>query len=391
MNTKPRISRMLRNISQGQRAKGAFTQVSHLIVRLQSGDPSFLTPAHIREAAYKAMNEGYTHYCPGLGDKELREGICASLKKDYEVNILSDEVLITNGAAGGIFLTAVSFLDEGDEAIVFDPSYSLYAVGIKAADAVPVPVPLSPSFHYDEPALLERITHKTKLIFLNNPNNPTATCFTREDLKSIGKIAQKYNLWVVSDEVYHKLVFEGEHICAASIAELKDRLLLINSFSKTYAMTGWRIGYVSAPGEVIKMLVPLNRALTGSVNTISQRAALAALTGPQDCVREMQEEYAQRRKMIYTLANQIRGLQCALPEGAFYVFCRYEHTLPAEEMADYLMKQGVAVRSGTEFGAQGEKHIRITFASSSESIVLGMEKIARALEEFSQREGRVGD
>jgi len=379
MDLEKKISKMLLNISQGQRSRGAFTQVNSSIIRLQSGDPSFVTPSHIREAAFKAMNDGYTHYCSGLGDRELRESICTSLQQDYGIQRSAEEILITNGAAGAIFLASVSFLEKGDEAIVFDPSYSLYAVGIRAAGAIPVPAPLSPSFHYDEKALLEQITPKTKLIFLNNPNNPTASCFSREDLESIAKIANKFDLWVISDEVYHKLVFKGEHICAGSIEGLKDRLILINSFSKTYAMTGWRIGFIAAPREIVKVLVPLNRALTGSINTISQRAALAALSGPQDCVREMQEEYARRRKTIYSLVNQIEGLQCLLPEGAFYVFCRYDHKLTAEEMMSYLMEQGVAVRSGTEFGQRGEKHIRITFASSLEAIEQGMEKIAQAL------------
>jgi len=240
--------------------------------------------------------------------------------------------------------------------------------------------PLSPSFHYVEKELLERITPKSKLIFLNNPNNPTATCFSREDLNSIAMIVNKYDLWVVADEVYHKLLFEGKkHICASSIKELKERVILISSFSKTYAMTGWRIGYIAANREIIKALIPLNRALTGSVNTISQRAALAALQGSQDCVQEMREEYERRRKIIYSLANQIEVLQCPLPEGAFYVFCKYDHTLTSEEMVNYLMKQGVAVRSGTEFGKMGEKHIRITFAASLDTIEKGMGKIDRAL------------
>lgn len=380
MEIEKKISQILRNVSQGKRSRGAFAQLNSAVVRLNSGDPSFTTPLYIREAAFKAMNEGHTHYCPGLGDKELRESICTSLQQDYGVQRLPEEILITNGAAGAIFLTAVSFLEKGDEALVFDPSYSLYAVGVQAAGAKAVQVPLSPTFHYDEKELLQRITPKTKLIFLNNPNNPTATCFSREDLDSIAMIANKYDLWVVADEVYHKLVFEGrKHICASSIEGLKDRIILINSFSKSYAMTGWRIGYIAAPLEIIKVLVPLNRALTGSVNTISQRAALAALQGPQDCVREMQEEYERRRKIIYSLANQIERLQCPLPEGAFYIFCKYEYKLTAEEMVNYLMEQGVAVRSGTEFGKRGEKHIRITFAASLEIIERGMEKIAQAL------------
>jgi len=380
MKIEKKISLMLRNVSQGQRSRGPFAPVNSAVVRLNSGDPSFTTPLHIREAAFKAMNEGYTHYCPGLGDKELRESICASLQQVYGVQRLPEEILITNGAAGAIFLTAVSFLEKGDEALVFDPSYSLYAVGIQAAGAKAVQIPLSITFHYDEKELLQRITPKTKLIFLNNPNNPTATCFSREDLESITAIANKYNLLVVADEVYHKLVFEGrKHICASSIEGLKGRVILINSFSKTYAMTGWRIGYIAAPLEIIKVLVPLNRALTGSVNTISQRAALTALQGPQDCVREMREEYERRRKIIYSLVNQIKGLQCPLPEGAFYVFCKYDHKLTAEEMVNYLMEQGVAVRSGTEFGQRGEKHIRITFAASSETIQKGMKKIKNAL------------
>lgn len=375
-----KISRMLRDVSQGQRSRGAFMQAGPGAVRLQSGDPSFDTPLHIREAAFKAMNEGHTHYCSGLGDKSLREGICASLHRDYGVEMGADEILITNGAAGAIFLTAAAFLERGDEAVVFDPSYSLYAVGIRAAGAKVVRAPLSPDFHYDEEEFLRRITPQTRMVFLNNPNNPTATCFSREDLESIAAVCERHDLLLAADEVYHKLVFDGrKHICAGSLRELSSRVILINSFSKTYAMTGWRIGYIAAPAGIIKALVPLNRAFTGSVNTISQKAALAALLGPQDCVRSMFEEYAGRRELIHSLVNGIEGLRCPLPEGAFYVFCGYDREIKSEDMAHYLAERGVTVRSGTEFGAMGEKHIRLTFAASREAIESGMEKIAAAL------------
>lgn len=383
MEIETKISKMLRNVSEVQNSRGAFATISSKVIKLNSGDPSFKTPLHICEAATKAMNEGYTHYCSGLGDRELRESICASLYQDYGVRRLPEEILITNGAAEAILLCALSFLDMGDEAIVFDPSYSLYVVGVQATGAKAVRVPLSQTFHYDEQELIKRITPRTKLIFLNNPNNPTATCFSREDLNSIAAIADKHDLLVVADEVYHKLLFEDrKHICASSIETMKERVILINSFSKSYAMTGWRIGYIAAPLEIIKALVPFNRALTGSINTISQRAALAALQESQDCVLKMKEEYEKRRRIICSLANKIEGLSCALPEGAFYIFCRFEYELTADEMVEYLMENGVAVRSGTEFGTMGENHIRITFASSMEAIEGGMEKISQAFKQL---------
>jgi len=380
MQIDKRISKILRNVSYGERSRKAFMPANSSVIRLNSGDPSFTTPMHIRQAAFKAMNEGYTHYCAGLGDEQLRESICVSLEQDYGLKKLPNEILITNGAAEAITLVALSFLDTGEEAVIFDPSYSLYLVGIQAAGANPIPVPLSETFHYSEEELITRITPKTRLLFLCNPNNPTATCFSREDLESIAKIANEHKILVVSDEIYPKYVFDDrKHVCASSIEGLKDRVILINSFSKTYAMTGWRIGFIAASPEIIKALLPLHRALVGSVNTISQKAALAALQGPQDCVQNMLDEYEQRRRMIYSLVNEIDGLKCQMPEGAFYVFCHYEAEFNAEEMTKYLAENGVAVRSGTEFGKRGEKYIRIAFAASLETIERGMEKIAHAL------------
>ncbi len=300
---------MLLNVSQGQRSNRAFSVVQPGVIKLNSGDPNFATPLHIRDASYKAMNNGYTHYCHGLGDKELRQAICNSMESDYRIQCKPDNILITNGAAGAIFLIAISLLEKGNEAIVFDPSYSLYETGIRASGAEVVRVPLTKNFHYNENELLKKITPKTKLIFLNNPNNPTATCFSKKDLESIGEIAHKNDLLVIVDEVYHKLVFDGKkHICARSVERLKDRTIIINSFSKTYAMTGWRIGYIVASQEIIAALVPLNRAMTGSVNTISQRAALAVLQSSQNCVLGMIQEYEKRRNIMYSLVNKINGL-----------------------------------------------------------------------------------
>jgi len=385
LSVKP--SKMIQNISSTERFKRAFSPVKDpSAIKLNSGDPAkeFNTPSHIRESACQAMNMGYTHYCSGLGDKELREAICDSLAQDYNIQTSPSNVLITSGAAEAIFLISASFLNPEDEVIVFDPSYSLYPMSAQAVGAKPVYVPLSETFHYQERELAQRISSRAKVLFVNNPNNPTGTCFSKEDLESIAYLVDKHNLLVVSDEVYHKIIFDGrEHVCASSIDQMRDRVILINSFSKTYLMTGWRLGYIVARPEIIKVMLTLHRPLIGSVNLISQRAGIAALQGPQHCVREMLERYNAHRKLVYELVNEVEGLHCEMSEATFYAFCRYEHDLSAEEMTKYLLKQGVAVRSGTEFGEKGESHIRIAFPVSESAIREGVRRIGKAVESLT--------
>jgi len=380
-----KMSPMINNISNSERFKKAFSPVEDKsAINLQSGDPDFKTPKHICDAATRAMADGFTHYCPGLGDKTLRESICNSLFADYNVSKSPSEILVTNGGAQAIFLIAASLLSPNDEAIVFDPSYSLYAMAIQATGASPIYVPLSDNFHFEKDKFSKMVTSRTRGIFLNTPNNPTATVFSHDDIEFIGWLARKYDLFIVSDEVYHKILYDGrKHVSILSLKGLQDRVILINSLSKTYAMTGWRLGYIVGDAFLIKQTLPLHRAMIGSVNTISQKAGIEALQGQQNCVESMVREYDSRRKMMCELINEIPGLHCDMPEGAFYVFFRFNHKLSSEEMAEYFLKKGVAVRSGSEFGTKGEKHIRLTFAVEPSMIKEGVRRIKKALEDLA--------
>jgi aspartate aminotransferase len=358
------------------------------IFKLSSGDPSFDTPDYVIEAATRAMREGYTHYPPAQGDPSLREAVAAYQSGISGVSISPSEVLVTSGGTGAITAAMMSILNEGDEVVIFDPTYSLYADVARVVGAKIVSVPLTESFDVDLEAVRRAVTPRAKMLVLNYPSNPTGRLLRREELDGLAAIAVENDLVVVSDEVYDQLVFQGEHLSVFGHPDLSDRTVLVNSFSKTYAMTGWRVGWVVARPRLLQPVFTMNRSILGYANHIAQRAGLAALTnGKEDRKWRawMLEQYrAQRSAMAEGLA-EIPGLHVYDLEAAFYAWVRYDAPLSAVDMMAHLYERGLNLRPGTEFGAMGEKHLRLTFAPSVEVIKGGIEVFKSAMEELRNR------
>jgi aspartate/methionine/tyrosine aminotransferase len=376
------ISEMVKRIQGSERSQRKIT-VPEGAVRMDRGEPDFPTPTHIQEAATKAMRDNFTHYVDSFGDAELREAVCLSLKRDYGVERNPENVLITVGGIEGIQLISATYLDPGDEALVFDPGYSAYADSVALFGGKPVFVPLTDHFHLDLDAVENRISRRTKMVFLASPSNPTAAVLREGEIRRLANLALKHNLLLVIDEVYQRLLYgDVRHFSICQVDEVKERAILLNSFSKTYAMTGWRVGYLVADTKVIRDLVELHKALVICVNAPAQKAGVAALTGPQDCVESMKAEYQRRMGFVEKTLEGIGRVSTPPCEGAFYFFPRFQHKLTSREMTAYLAERGIMVRSGTEFGQRGQHHIRLSFATSMEHLQEGMERLKGALDEL---------
>ena len=368
-----------------ERAAGTSVVPAKGLAALNKGDPCFETPVHIVEAADRALRAGFTHYPPPLGDGELREQLASLVSARSTRTYTRDEVMVTVGASEASYCALTAFLNPGDEALLFDPSYSAYAPVVRQAGAEARFVGMTPDFRPDLDQLRSAVTSRTRMIVINNPVNPTGVVFSRSELEGLARVAVDADLLVVTDEVYDHLVFEGEFVSALQIPELADRLIYINSFSKTYAMTGWRLGWLAAPTALLAGPETMHRNCTGTVNWAAQRAGLAALTSSQEAVREMCEGYNLRRMSLLEGLQGTPGLTVIPPEGAFYVFARFdiggEHT--SASITRRLLTEGVAVRSGTEYGAAGENHLRIAYSASLDDIRRGTERIHRVFEELS--------
>lgn len=376
------LSAMLMRLEGNERSKLMTRKMPQNLARLHIGDPFFDTADHICHAALEAMKAGFTHYAPFPGDLELREAVARFLNEECKASFNAEEILVTNGASEAIFCTILGYIDPGDEVLVFNPTYSLYTTCVEAAGGTAVFVPQSPDLRFDKGELEKRVSSRSKMIIINSPNNPTGVIYTADELKALAEVALDKGLLVIADEVYHKYVYDGaEHVSVASIPELRESCLVVNSFSKTYAMTGWRIGYLAGPEELVKPLIPLHCAMTGTVNHPAQRASLAALTGPQDRVEQMHDEYTSRRGKMLRGIEGVEGLSYISPQGAFYVFCKFDLPMSSQQLTEELMRRGVAVRSGSEYGPGGEGYIRLAYTAPTPEIDEGM---ARLKEAFSQ-------
>jgi aspartate aminotransferase len=374
------VQRLFKN---KERLKSQGKRVASGVIKLDKGDPDFPTPEHICHAAEEAIRQGYTHYIPGAGDKELIEAICDELNQNYGCSTLPEGIIITSGAKEAIFLVCAAFLSPGDEILVFTPGYSSYAANATMVGAVPIWVPLTESFTLDPDAVKAAISRKTKAILLCNPNNPTGTSFTRAELEFLAELSLEHKLLLIVDEVYKKLYYDGKsHFCVGAISEIKDRTIIIDSFSKSYAMTGWRLGYVGAAPELARPMYIVHRTAVGSINGPSQRAALAALRGPQECVKSMVAEYDRRRKAIIKKLEAIHGFKCGIPDSTFYFFGRFDADKKSADMVDYLYEKKVAVRSGTEFGYRGEGWIRLSYSIPYKEVIEGIDRLGAALKEL---------
>jgi aspartate aminotransferase len=351
-------------------------------VRLDMGEPDFPTPAHIQEAAARAMRDNLTHYGNAYGEPALREAVCLSLKRDFGVERKPENVLITSGGIEAIHVISATYLNPGDEALIPDPEYSAYADSVSLFGGTPVLFPLKEDFHIDFEAIEKRISPKTKIVFVSSPGNPTGRVLGEDEVRTLARLAVKKDLLLVLDEAYHKLIYSGvRFLSICQVEASRSRSILLNSFSKTYAMTGWRVGYMVADAPLIKDMVTFHKAMTICPNVPAQMACAAAAAGSQDCVEAMRREYEKRKALVERKLKEIQGLYTPPCEGAFYFFPRFEHALTSQQMTEYLFSKGILVRSGTEFGACGQKHLRICFATSMETLETGMDRLKRALDE----------
>ena len=356
------------------------------LVHFEQGEPDFATPEHIVEAAVAAARNGFTHYTEVDGTMELREAINQRLSEENGIDAdAKTEVTITSGSQEAMLIAALGFLNRGDDALILDPYYPAYFEDTLIAEARPIPVPVNEAEDYcvSLEALEERITDKTRMIWLSNPCNPTGHVLSERELKDIAEVAQAHDLIVFADEIYAKLVYDDvEHVSIGSLPGMEDRTITVNGFSKAYAMTGWRIGYVVAEKKLSATLRKLHYYTALCPNAISQKAALAALTGSQECVKQMLKEYSIRRQLIMKGLDKIRILKYTVPQGAFYVFPDFSSIEKSDEaFALRLLKEArVVTVPGSGFGRAGEGHLRISYSVSREQIEKGMERIQTFME-----------
>jgi aspartate/methionine/tyrosine aminotransferase len=342
------------------------------IIHLEVGEPDFDTPPCVKAAACRALDEGHTHYTHSLGMLELREAICEDYSRRYGVGVDPQNVLVTSGTSPAMFLLFSVLLDPGDQVIISDPHYACYPNFIRFVDGeiVAVPVYEADGFQYRPEAIHAKLTDKTKAIFINSPANPTGTLLSAERMEKIGGMGP----WVISDEIYHGLVYEGrEH----SILEFSDNAFVLNGFSKLYAMTGLRLGYLIAPREFIRPLQKLHQNFFISANSMVQRAGIAALTQAGDDVLHMRDVYNERRKFMIRRLREIGFGIAVEPTGAFYVFANAGH-LSGDSYAlafDILEKAHVGVTPGIDFGRNGEGYLRFSYANSMDNIAEGMDRL----------------
>ncbi|MEN8244241.1 MAG: pyridoxal phosphate-dependent aminotransferase [Thermodesulfobacteriota bacterium] len=360
------------------------------IINLGIGQPDFDTPGFIREAAKQALDEGYTRYPPAKGFPDLRRVIAEKLKTENNINANPDtEVYVAVGAMQVIFNTCLHMLNPGDEVIVVDPGYDYYSQ-IRLFGGVPVTVPARESnrFKVDPTDIKAVITDKTKLMIINTPSNPTGAIFDEEILRAIAAMAMEHDIWVLSDEPYEHILFDGhKHVSIGSFEGMAERTISAFTLSKSYAMTGWRVGYTTAPKAIIDEMEKLMEHMVSGVTAVAQRAALAAIAAPQECVKEMVATYDKRRHLVHEGLNAIEGIDCLKPESTFYAFPNISSFgMSSWEFAKVMAKEHqVAVVPGSIFGKAGEGYVRLSFAASMEQLQEGIARIARGVAAIKSR------
>ena len=340
------------------------------IVNLDAGRPSFDTPLHIKEASKAALDQGVVHYGDLQGSLRLREALVKKLKNYNKIDVESNEVLITNGLTQASFSSLMAYLNEGDEVILFEPFYPQHIKKIELLGGKPVPVILKheDGYKFDPKEVERKITSKTRIIVLVNPVNPTGRVFSYEEISALADITIKNDLLLITDEVYEYTLYDGhKHISIASLPEMRERTISLYGFTKTYAMDGWRLGYVVAKDEILDNIKKIALQETAHPNVFAQDGAVAATEGPQDCVREMVSEYNRRRELLCKRLNAIPNISCKKPEGAMYAFPDFTAmNKSSNEIADELLKEAkVATNPGILFGPSCEGFLRLCFASTS--------------------------
>ena len=359
------------------------------IIHMEVGEPDFDTPDHIKKAADEALARGATKYTPSAGIQELREAIAERVAAQG-VETKAEQVLVTPGSKHAIFCSMVAALDPGDEVIIPSPCWTYDGIALTAgAKPVFVETRAAGGFKPEVEKVQEALTPKSKMLLLNYPNNPTGATIDAARLRALVELAVDNDLWVLSDEIYDRLVYEGKHVGLLSMPEARERTIYINGFSKTYAMTGWRLGYAVAPAELISEMDKVQQATTSCVPGFVQAAGLAALRGPQESVERMRGEYRERRDVIVDGLNSI-GLECSKPGGAFYAFPSIETTgMNSLEFCERLLKEaGVATVPGSGFGPYGERYVRFSYATSMRNIREAVERVEGLLKTLSSTAGQ---
>jgi len=353
------------------------------IIHLEVGEPDFITPANIIEAAYRALKEGWTKYGPSPGLPQLREVIAAEVAHTRGIKVTPDQVVVTPGAKPIMFFAIIALVDHGDEVIYPNPGFPIYESMINFVGGVPVPIPLREErdFGLDVEELISKITPRTKMIIINSPHNPTGGVLSRDDLKAIAEAIVDKDIMVLSDEIYRRILFEGEPISISQFPGMQEKTIILDGFSKTYAMTGWRMGYGVMRPDLAAQISKLQTNANSCTASFTQIAGIEALTGDQSAVHQMVAEFRRRRDVIVNGLNNIEGISCKMPKGAFYVFPNVKQIgWPAKKLADYLLEEaGVACLSGTAFGEYGEGYIRFSYANSVENIQKALERTAQAI------------
>ena len=360
------------------RARALEKQGKH-IVHLEIGEPDFDTPKNIVDAAVSALHMGYTHYGPSAGLPDLREAIAEDVSRSRGVKFTPEEVVVVPGGKPIIFFTLLALVEEGDEVIYPNPGFPIYEsmINFLAAKAVPIPLHEDRDFRLDVDELASRITDRTKLIIINSPQNPTGGVLTKNDIYDIATAIGDRNLMVLSDEIYCRLLFEGEPFSISAVEGMKDRTIILDGFSKTYAMTGWRMGYGVMRADLATHIARLMTNSNSCTASFTQMAGIEAIRGDQTATERMRLEFQRRRDVFVNGINRIKGFSSRLPKGAFYTFPNITQTgWPSKKLADALLDEaGVAALSGTAFGAFGEGYLRFSVANSVENIETALDRI----------------
>ncbi len=364
------------------RARELESQGKH-VVHLEIGEPDFDTPQHIVDAGVAALKDGFTHYGPSAGLPEVRQVIIDEVNRTRGLSLGPHHVVITPGAKPILFFTALAAIETGDEVIYPDPGFPIYESVINFVGAHPAPIPLRESndFQIDLSELKRLITPRTRMIIINSPGNPTGGVLSHEQLEAIAELALKHDLWVLSDEIYGRIIYEGKHESITQFDGLVERTIILDGLSKAYAMTGWRLGYGVMPNDLAFLVSRLMTNSNSCTASFSQRAIIAALQGTQKPTDDMVAEFRRRRDMLVAELNTVPGFSCRKPRGAFYVFPNITATgRKSRELAERLLEDaGVAVLSGTAFGAQGEGYLRLSYANSTENLREAVRRIREYL------------
>lgn len=362
----------------------AFEALSGDFINLGLGEPDFETPAHIKTAAIQALKSGFTGYTLNKGIAELREAISNKFQRDNYFSVSPDELIVTAGASEALHIAIHSVVEKGDEVLMPNPCFVSYAALTKLAEGKPIGVPLTEDLTMSVEALKERITAKTKVLIVNSPANPTGSVESEANIKAFADLASDHHITIISDEVYEYLIYDGaKHI---SPAQFSDDVITINAVSKTYSMTGFRLGYLAAREEYVDQMLKIHQYIQACASSISQKAALAAITGPQECVAEMWREFKRRRDFtVDTLTGM--GLQFPVPRGAFYVFPLVGDE---NEFVERLRQKNVIVTPGSAFGSRGQGHVRISYATSFDNLKHAFELMKECDFHFLRGEGGRG-